>query len=198
MTKWESKEKRIEDIVNAAVEIFLEKGYDGASMEAIAQRAKISKGGLYHHFRSKEEILYYANEKLSEPIYQYVQNAISNPDVVEGIKTYIRSYIEHWIKHQKELTFFFLTMTKALACINMWQIYEDYFNKIEGFLTGLFEKGIREGRFTEHNAKAGSVALLSALDGVLVYLIMNRGLNPEEIIHHFEEKFVTPLIRIKE
>lgn len=195
MTKWVSKEKRVEDIVNAAVEIFLEKGYEGTSMEAIAQKAQISKGGLYHHFGSKEEILYFANEKLSEPVYLFIQNALSNPDAAQGIKLYIRSYIEHWMKHQKELTFFFLTMTKALACVDMWKIYEEYFNKMDSFLTGLFEKGIREGSFIEHNAKAGSVTLLSALDGVLVYLIMNKSLNPDEVIRHFEEKFVTPIIR---
>lgn len=198
MSKWESKEKRVEDIVNAAVEIFLEKGYEGASMQAIAQRAQISKGGLYHHFRSKEEILYYANEKLSEPIYLHVQNAMSNPDVIDGIKFYIRSYIEHWMMHQKELTFFFLTMTKALSCPDMWNIYEDYFNKMEGFLTGLFKKGIQEERFIEHNARDSSITLLSALDGILVYLIMNRELNPDEIIQSFEEKFVTSIIYKKE
>ncbi len=197
MTKWISKDQRVEEIINAAVEIFLEKGYEGTSMEAIAQKANVSKGGLYYHFKSKEAILYYANEKLGKPIYLYIQNAISNPDAVQGIKSYIRSYIKYWIEHRRELTFFFLTITKALACIEMWKIYEDYFNQMDTFLMGLFEKGIREGRFIEHNARASSVTLLSALDGILVYLIMNRSLNPDEIIYHFEEKFVTPLI-IKE
>jgi AcrR family transcriptional regulator len=197
MTKWESKEKRVKDIVNAAVEIFLEKGYEGASMDAIPQRAQISKGGLYHHFSGKDELLFYANEKLSEPVYLFIQDALSNSDAVQGIRTYIRSYIEHWMNHRKELTFFFLTMTKALSCVDMWPIYEDYFNKMELFMKGLFEKGIRDGSFIEHNAKSGAIALLSALDGITVYLIMNRSLNPEEVIGHFEENFVTPLIREK-
>jgi AcrR family transcriptional regulator len=197
MTKWVSKEKRVEDIVNAAVEIFLEKGYEGASMDAIAQRAQISKGGLYHHFTGKDELLFYANEKLSEPVYLFIQDALSNSDVAQGIKTYIRSYIEHWMNHQKELTFFFLTMTKALTCVDMWPIFEDYFNKMEGLMIGLFEKGIREGSFIEHNAKSGAITLLSALDGISIYLIMNKSLNSDEIIRHFEEKFVTPLIRKK-
>lgn len=64
MSKWEPKEKRIDGIVNAAIEVFLEKGYEGTSMETIAQKAQISKGGLYHHFRSKEEILYFAIDRL--------------------------------------------------------------------------------------------------------------------------------------
>lgn len=194
-TKWESREKRTEDIVNAALEVFLDKGYEGASMEAIAKKAQISKGGLYHHFSSKDEILFYANERLSEPLYGFVQNSLANPDAGEGIKSYIRNYLEFWMNHQKELTFFFLTMTKALACPDMWSFYEDYYNKMEGFLTGFFEKGIQDGGFMEHNAKAGSIALLSALDGVLIYLVMNKGLNTDEVIQNFEEKFITSLIR---
>lgn len=193
-TKWETKEKRIEDIVGAAVEVFLEKSYEGASMEAIARKAGISKGGLYHHFKSKDEILFYANEKLTEPIYECIQAALNNPDAAEGIKSYIRSYIGHWMDHQKELDFFFLSMTKALASTDMWALYEDYYNKMESFLTSLFERGIREGKLIRHNAKASSVTLLSALDGISVYLIMNKSLKTDEVIALFEEKYVYSLI----
>ena len=62
MTKKKAKEIRTEEIVQAAVQEFLERGYEGASMDNIARRASLSKGGLYHHFRSKDEILIYANQ----------------------------------------------------------------------------------------------------------------------------------------
>lgn len=197
MSKWEPKEKRIEDIVNAAIEVFLEKGYEGASMEAIAKKAQISKGGLYHHFNSKEEILYYANDKLCEPIALFAQNAMDNPDVVEGLKSYISNYIEYWVNHKKALTFYFITLTKALACSDRWKTYEGYYLKIQDFLTELFEKGIRERRFLEHDAKASAIALLSALDGVLVYLVMSKKLNLEEVIGIFEKTFILPLMTTK-
>jgi AcrR family transcriptional regulator len=197
MTQWEAKEKRVEDIISAAVTVFLEKGYEGASMATIAQRANISKGGLYHHFRSKDEILFCANEKLSEPVYLFIQDALNEPDAVQGLRSYIRSYIHYWINHQKELTFFFLTMTKALACPDMWGLFENYYNEIEGFLSGLFEKGIQQGSLVKHNSKASAVTLLAALDGVLVYLVMNRNLKPEEIIDLFETKYVNSLVSKK-
>jgi AcrR family transcriptional regulator len=194
MTKWEAREIRIENIVNAAVEVFLEKGYEGASMEAIAHRAQMSKGGLYHHFKNKDEILYYANDKLCEPIYQFVESIQNPPDAVAGIKSYIRFYLEHWLSHQKELTFFFLAMTKALTYRNVWTIYEDHFIGIESFLAGLFEKGIRDGQLVEHHPKTSAVTLLSALDGILIYLIMNKNLNPEEVILQFEEEFIQSVL----
>lgn len=45
-----------EKILAAAQAEFARKGYDGARVDAIIARAKISKNLLYHHFRSKEEL----------------------------------------------------------------------------------------------------------------------------------------------
>ena len=43
-------------IIEAAYSVFLEKGYHGASMRQIAERANVALGGIYNHFASKEEI----------------------------------------------------------------------------------------------------------------------------------------------
>lgn len=50
-----SERKRV-DIINAAQDEFKEKGYLGASMDALAKRAEVSKRTVYNHFPSKEEL----------------------------------------------------------------------------------------------------------------------------------------------
>lgn len=45
-----------EDILEAGYQLFGSKGYDATSMDDIAKKAKTTKGGLYHHFSSKEEL----------------------------------------------------------------------------------------------------------------------------------------------
>jgi AcrR family transcriptional regulator len=194
MAKWEPKEKRMDDIVTAAVAVFLEKGYEGASMEAIAKNAQISKGGLYHHFSSKDEILFYANTKLNEPIYEYVRLAAKNPDPVAGIRLYIRNYISYWLAHKKELTFFFLTMIKAISSPEMWKVYEDYYNTMIAFFKTLYERGISSGQFSMHNTRASAITLMSALDGVLSYLVMNDNLELDAVIGDFEDKFISSVL----
>lgn len=47
----------IETILAVAARLFLEKGFDKTSMQDIARTADISKGAIYHHFQSKEEII---------------------------------------------------------------------------------------------------------------------------------------------
>lgn len=46
-----------EKILNAAGEIFEQKGFDAATMQDITEKCGLSKGAIYHHFKSKEEIM---------------------------------------------------------------------------------------------------------------------------------------------
>lgn len=43
-------------ILEAALTLFLSQGYNGSNLRDIAREAKVSMGGIYHHFSSKEEI----------------------------------------------------------------------------------------------------------------------------------------------
>jgi AcrR family transcriptional regulator len=45
-------------VLDAAVDLFAERGYDGTSVTQVISRAGVAKGGFYHHFASKEALLY--------------------------------------------------------------------------------------------------------------------------------------------
>ncbi|MDT4915050.1 MAG: hypothetical protein QOC66_4178 [Pseudonocardiales bacterium] len=47
-----------ERVLDAAVELFAQQGYDGTSVTQVITRAGVAKGGFYHHFASKEALLY--------------------------------------------------------------------------------------------------------------------------------------------
>ncbi|MFI7602056.1 TetR/AcrR family transcriptional regulator [Actinoplanes sp. NPDC049681] len=47
----------LEAVLTAAVELFNERGYDATSMDDLAKRLKITKSSVYHHVRSKQELL---------------------------------------------------------------------------------------------------------------------------------------------
>jgi len=54
--RYNSKET-IELILSASMKLFNEKGFDKTSMQEIVDESGVSKGSIFHHFNSKEEIL---------------------------------------------------------------------------------------------------------------------------------------------
>jgi AcrR family transcriptional regulator len=55
-----------ERILDVALDLFTDQGFDGTSMREIAERLHISKPAIYHHFASKEEILMALHLRLHE------------------------------------------------------------------------------------------------------------------------------------
>jgi AcrR family transcriptional regulator len=55
--RWERrKEARPAELISAALELFIEKGYAGTRLEDVAARAGVSKGTLYLYFENKEDL----------------------------------------------------------------------------------------------------------------------------------------------
>ena len=50
-------EETVKKILEVSYKLFLEKGYDETSIQDIIGELGMSKGAIYHHFKSKEEIL---------------------------------------------------------------------------------------------------------------------------------------------
>lgn len=55
-----------DSIVQAALTVFALKGYAAASMDDVCMAAGCSKGGLYHHFRTKNAVLHGVVSKLTQ------------------------------------------------------------------------------------------------------------------------------------
>jgi AcrR family transcriptional regulator len=84
-----------QEILRTAARLFQQQGYDATSMNDVAAALKLSKGGLYHHFQSKDEILFNLMDHAMEITQERVVNpvrAIADPE--EALRTLIRLHIE--------------------------------------------------------------------------------------------------------
>lgn len=64
-----------EAVLRAAVEVFNERGYDGASMEDVSRRLGIAKSGIYHHVSGKEELLRLALDRALSGLWESAERA---------------------------------------------------------------------------------------------------------------------------
>jgi AcrR family transcriptional regulator len=193
MTKKKPRDQRVASIIRAAIEEFMQSGFEGTSMEAIARRSSLSKGGLYHHFNSKDEILIEANRLLNEPVGSMMEKAGREESPSRAICHFIEQYLKYWKEHQKELVFFFLSFTKVLDSPPLWQMYADYTNEYVGFFETLYQQGIEKGEFAEHPPYQSAITLTTAMDGITGHLVINPNLQIKTIIRHFQNKFVHSL-----
>jgi AcrR family transcriptional regulator len=194
MTRKKSKEIRTEEIVQAAVQEFLERGYEGASMDNIARRASLSKGGLYHHFRSKDEILIFANQKLSVPDDEIFRKVLLNRSMEKGLKEFISEYISYWTKNAENLKFYFLSMVKAFEDDKLSDLYRRYAEDVFEMLESMFEMGMQNREFIEHNPSGRSMALISAINGTLGYMMLGVGPSGDKIINYFQKIFIDEIL----
>lgn len=81
--KYNSKET-IENILAVSAKLFLEKGFDKTSIQDIAVTAGISKGAIYHHFKSKDEIINAVTENQSKVSKSMIENWLSDTESLCG------------------------------------------------------------------------------------------------------------------
>src|SRR6266567_7188652 len=94
MTRETATDSR-QDILHTAARLFQQRGYDATSMNDVAAALKLSKGGLYHHFQSKDEILF----EIMNHAMDITQERVINPvrgiaHVEERLRALIRLHIE--------------------------------------------------------------------------------------------------------
>ena len=109
-TRKEQKERRRQEIIYAALELFVSKGYAATKVTDIAQKANMSTGLMFHYFESKEklyeEIIRMGLEGTTYPGNQKCEHAIDFfTQFTEGLFTYM--------KQQPATAKFFLLMAEA-------------------------------------------------------------------------------------
>jgi TetR/AcrR family transcriptional regulator, cholesterol catabolism regulator len=84
-----------QEILRTAARLFQQRGYDATSMNDVAAALKLSKGGLYHHFQSKDEILFEIMNHAMEITQERVLNPVrSIADPEDRLRALIRLHIE--------------------------------------------------------------------------------------------------------
>lgn len=98
MKRADQRERTRAEIVDAAVSVFAEHGYEGAGTRAIASRAGVTQGLLTYHFESKDELWRAA----ADQVFGWLGDALTSPEgeptVVSGpdaLEKYVRINAAH-------------------------------------------------------------------------------------------------------
>lgn len=113
--------KKMEDILETAIELFLEKGYEGTSTNDICSTARINKPTLYYYFDSKRQLFFSLHRKhIEEVLTPYLEVAASIKDPWERLCFMVREYTKIICQHPELRVLIHETMS----------IKDDYFEQI--------------------------------------------------------------------
>jgi len=143
------KEARPQELLDAALHLFVERGFAAARMEEVAALAGVSKGTLYLYYPSKEELLKAViRERLSNEIEagaaEVAQHVGSHADL-------LRKVFEHWwlrVYDSPASGVFKLIITEVRS---FPEIAEYYFREVvqpgQELIGGVLRRGIAAGEF---------------------------------------------------
>ncbi len=97
-----------EAIVEAAIDCFFERGYNGTSVQDVVERAGVTKGAFYHHFAKKEDLLLHIHDRFMDQQMHALEAGIAgNLPPQEALTLLIEEIVVSAADFQREYVIFF-------------------------------------------------------------------------------------------
>ncbi|UTC74416.1 TetR/AcrR family transcriptional regulator [Treponema sp. OMZ 792] len=135
-------EIRRAEIMNAAMLLFMEKGYTNTTTQDIVDKVNISRGLLYYHFKNKEDILYCLVEQYSDKLLKDIH--IITYDDKTAIEK-IRSFMNATIISSENISAEGTVLQKTVDLKENQYMIDKLSHKLVEKLTIYFEKIINQG-----------------------------------------------------
>ncbi len=79
-------------IVLESLRLFLQEGYESASISKLAQQCHVTKGAVYHHFENKDDIFLHAVKLFYRDLDQWFQNRFTKS---KGVKDFLWVFFDY-------------------------------------------------------------------------------------------------------
>lgn len=136
-------EIRRAEIMDAAMILFMEKGYTNTTTQDIVDKVNISRGLLYYHFKNKEDILYCLVEQYSDRLLKDIYSIVYDEDKTAIEK--IRSFIDVTIISSENVSAEGTVLQKTVDLEENQYMLDKLSHKLVEKLTIYFEKIISQG-----------------------------------------------------
>ncbi|WP_456298612.1 TetR/AcrR family transcriptional regulator [Lachnoanaerobaculum orale] len=129
--------------MDAAMILFMEKGYTNTTTQDIVDKVNISRGLLYYHFKNKEDILYCLVEQYSDRLLKDIYSIVYDEDKTAIEK--IRSFIDVTIISSENVSAEGTVLQKTVDLEENQYMLDKLSHKLVEKLTIYFEKIISQG-----------------------------------------------------
>jgi AcrR family transcriptional regulator len=186
-------------ILNAAAQVFAQKGYAGATVADIAVEAGTGKGTIYQYYASKEDLFFAVFEwyLLRTGAAAQVSIAVLGGSAIQRLEALSRSIMGLWseIKDVFALTMeFWAASSSSLLRDRFKSAFSRMYRQFRGVAAALIQEGVERGEFRKDiNPEAISAALVGAWDALFLQAWFDPDFDPLKTAEAFMEVVIRGL-----
>lgn len=162
-----------EQILQAALTCFADKGYHKATMDDIVAESGMSKGSLYWHFKSKQDLFvslidWFMFEIIEETSHAWTEEMSAAEKIRAGIMVFVDNF-EQFMPFYKIIMDFWAQAFEQEQVLHM---FDDYLEQFIAQLVPIIEEGVASGEFRSVDASHAALALVATFDAIGLYRVL--------------------------
>jgi AcrR family transcriptional regulator len=170
--------------VNAAEEVFTQKGLDNARMDDIAEETGLSKGTLYLYFKSKDALIAAVLDRIFQREFRAFENTdLSTISATDAIWIFTDTVIKDIkiILRLMPIAYEFLALAFRNKAVQ--KALKIYVNQYMDIFSPIIQRGVETGEFRQVDVKEVGIAIGAIVEGtLLLWIYDNSMVEPEKHI----------------
>ena len=169
MARRMTTQERTNQILDAAMGVFARQGFDAARMEDIAAASGLSKGSLYLHFRSKDDLI----AGLLDRLFADSLSRLGDGDATASPPAAMLAAVFHGMAEEMArlapilpIWFEFYAVAGRKAAVR--ERLARYFDQFRDAIATIVNAGIATGEFESVDASQAAVAIIAQLEGTAI------------------------------
>ena len=177
-------DKRKHEILQKALDVFIEEGFEDVTFQKIADRCGITRTTLYIYFKNKREIFLWSIKQLTSRLEAELVSIVKNKSV--SAETALRSMLEKIIDECQENQKLFSVLLPYLlqlqkSGIDSGERVRRRVIRLRHLLSLLVIQGIKNGEFNNINVKDTNELLYSFIESAIFRLVILNQNNIQEM-----------------
>ena len=166
---------RKSQILEAAFEVFINKGYSKTTMDDIVESSGLSKGALYHYYKNKKDLFLSLIDHWE--IYTFKNFYKKESNDIKASDT-LRAFGQNVLETLGNKKYAYIAEIEFWSLSNYDQDIKDRSQRLYDKLLNLFEKvvkkGIKQGEFKELDIRKTAMIILAVFQGVNWFVVFNE------------------------
>lgn len=182
-----------DEILEAAAQIFSQKGFHGTSMQDIAQAVNLQKASLYHHVSSKQELLVGVLDQALDLLIEKMQTVMHQPLPANAkLRLAIEVYLVTMLEHRDLASVLLLEHRSLEPKFRSRHIPRR--DRFESLWRDLILEGKAQGVFNCADVPLVSRALLGTLNWTITWYRAQGSLTPQQIAQSIADIYLYGLL----